>query len=72
MMLEQLVVRRLVDLLEVGERDGVADAGDDVLALGVLEVVAVDALRAGRRVAGERDAGAGVHAEVAEHHRAAR
>ena len=50
----------LVDLLEVGERDGVADAGDHVLALGVLQVVAVDALRAGGRVAGERDAGAGV------------
>ncbi len=33
-------------LLEVGERDGVADAGDDVLALRVLQVVAVDALRA--------------------------
>ena len=67
--LEQLVVRLLVDLLQVGERHGVADAGHDVLALRVLEVVAVHALGAGRRVAGERDARAGVHAAVAEHHR---
>ena len=67
--LEQLVVGLLVDRLEVGERDGVADARDDVLALRVLQVVAVDALRAAGRVAGERDAGAGVHVEVAEHHR---
>ena len=67
---EQLVVRTLVDLLEVGERDRVADAGDDVLALRVDEVVAVEALRAGRRVAGERDARAGVVSPVAEHHRA--
>jgi pyruvate,orthophosphate dikinase len=37
------VVRRGVDLLEVGERDRVADAGDDVLALGVGQVVAVHA-----------------------------
>ena len=67
--LEQLVVRLLVDLLEVGERHGVADAGDDVLALRVLQVVAVHALGAAGGVAGERDAGAGVHAAVAEHHR---
>ena len=55
--------------LEIGERDGVADAGDDVLALGVLQVVAVDALVAAWRVAGEADAGARVHAAVAEDHR---
>ena len=66
--LHELVVRRLVDLLELGERHGVADAGDDVLALRVLQVVAVDALVAGGRVAGEGDAGAGVGAEVAEDH----
>ena len=66
---QQLVVRRLVELLQVLQRHGVADAGDDVLALGVGQVVAVDALRAGGRVAGERDAGAGVGAEVAEDHR---
>ena len=64
----QLVEAGLVDLLEVVQRDGVADARDDVLALRVLEVVAVDALGAGRRVAGEGDAGAGVHATVAEDH----
>ncbi|GAA3103397.1 hypothetical protein GCM10020254_56480 [Streptomyces goshikiensis] len=64
----ELVVRLLVDLLQIGERDGVADARDHVLALGVLEVVAVDALVAAGRVAGEGDAGAGVGAEVAEDH----
>ena len=67
---QQLVVGLLVDLLQIGERDGVADARDDVLALRVLQVVAVDALRAACRVAGERDAGARLHVEVAEHHRA--
>ena len=70
MIVEQLVVRRLVDALEVGQRDGVADAGDDVLALRVLQVVAVDALGAGGGVAGEGHPGAGVVAEVAEDHRA--
>ncbi len=68
--LHQLVVRRLVERFQLGERHGVADAGDDVLALRVLQVVAVDALVAAGRVAGEGDAGAGVGAEVAEDHRA--
>ncbi len=68
--LHELVVRLLVDRLQVGERHRVADAGDDVLALRVLEVVAVDALVAAGRVAGEGDAGAGVGAQVAEDHRA--
>ncbi len=66
---EQLVVALLVDGLEVGQGERVADAGDDVLALGVLQVVAVDADRAGRRVTGEGDAGAGGGAAVAEGHR---
>ncbi len=65
----ELVIRRLVDPLQVLQRHRVADSGDDVLALGVLQVVAVDALRAGRRVAGERHPGAGVVAQVAEDHR---
>lgn len=64
----QLVVGLLVQVLELGERHGVADAGDDVLALRVLQVVAVDALLAAGGVAGEGDAGAGVGAEVAEDH----
>ena len=55
--------------LQVLQRDGVPDAGHDVLALGVLQVVAVDALGAGARVAGERHAGARVQAQVAEDHR---
>lgn len=66
--LHELVVRLLVDRLELGERHGVADTRDDVLALRVLEVVAVHALVAGGGVAGEGDAGAGVGAEVAEDH----
>lgn len=66
--LHQLVVRLLVDPLQIGERHGVADARDHVLALRVLQVVAVDALVAGGRVAGEGDAGTGVGAEVAEDH----
>ncbi len=68
--LHELVVRLLVDLLEFRQRHGVPDAGDDVLALRVLQVVAVDALVAAGGVAGEGDAGAGVGAEVAEDHRA--
>ena len=48
---------------------GVADAGHDVLALGVDQEVAVRLVLAGRRVAGEADAGAGVVVAVAEHHR---
>ena len=51
------------------ERLGDADAGDDVFALRVGEEVAVGRVLAGRRVARERDAGAGVVALVAEHHR---
>ena len=66
---DQLVVRRLVDRLEIGQLHGVADARDDVLALRVLEVVAVDALVTGSRVASERDAGTRLGADVAEHHR---
>ena len=67
--LHQLVEGGLVDGLQVLQRDGVPDAGDHVLALGVLQVVTVDAHGAGARVPGERDAGARVHAQVAEHHR---
>ena len=64
----QLVVRFLVDPLEVLQLHGVADARHHVLALRVLQVVAVDALRAGARVPGEGHAGAGVVAQVAEDH----
>ena len=45
-----------------------ADAGDDVLALGVDEVLAHELLLAGGGVAGEGDAGARTHARVAERH----
>ena len=57
-----------VHVLELGDRRGVADAGHDVLALGVHQVVAVELLLAVGGVARERDArGRGV-ALVAEHH----
>ena len=45
-----------------------AHAGDDVFALGVDEVLAVENVFAGGRVAGEGDAGAGGFAGVAEDH----
>ena len=64
----QLVVGGLVQALEVGQGQGVADAGDDVLALGVDQVVAVDAGAPGGGVAGEAHAGAGGLPHVAEHH----
>ncbi len=51
--LEQLVVRVGHALAQVGERLRRAGAGDDVLALRVDEVLAVDALLAGRGVARE-------------------
>jgi hypothetical protein len=46
-----------------------ADAGDDVLALGVDQPLAVIRLLAGRGIAGEGDAGGRGLAHVAEHHR---
>ena len=52
---------------QIGERR--ADAGDHVLALGVDQVLAVEDVLAGGRVAREGDAGAAVVAHVAEHHR---
>ncbi len=66
---EQLVVDPREVLLEGVEVLGVADAGDDVLALGVDQEVAVGLVLAGRGVAREPDAGAGVVVAVAEHHR---
>ncbi len=45
-----------------------ADAGDHVLALGIDQVLAVEGVLAGRRVAGEGHAGGAVGAHVAEHH----
>src|SRR3712207_7708703 len=50
------------------EAQGVADPRDDVLALGVGQVVAVVARLAGRGVTGEAHAGARGRPQVAEHH----
>ena len=66
--LELGVDRRHVGLHLADLRRG-PDAGDDVLALGVGEVLAEEHLLAGVRVAGERDAGARVVAHVAVDHR---
>src|SRR5205807_5266455 len=67
------VVKLFVDLghllLEFGDLLGRADAGDDVFALGVNQVLAVEDLFARGRVAREGDAGARVVAHVAEDHR---
>ena len=54
--------------LEIGDGLGVADAGDDVLALGVDQKVAVELLGAVGRVAGEGDAGRRGLALVAKSH----
>ena len=45
-----------------------ADAGHHVLALRVHEILAVEQVRAGRRIAREGDAGGAIVAHVAEHH----
>ena len=65
----QLVEAVLVAPFEVGQGQGVVPAGDDVLALGVRQVVAVGAASAGGGVAAEGDAGAGVGAQVPVDHR---
>jgi hypothetical protein len=67
--LEQFAVRHRVEPPELGERERVADPGDDVLALGVRQVVAVGDLLAAGRIARECHAGTRVLAAVAEHHR---
>src|ERR1017187_8751021 len=61
---------RLRDVpLQLVDLRGRSDAGHHVLALRVHEVLTVELLLAGVRVAGERDPGAGVVAHVAEDHR---
>ena len=55
--------------LHLGDPRRRPDAGDDVLALGVRQVLAEERLLAGVRVAGERHARPGVVAHVAEDHR---
>ena len=62
------VEARAVQLLQVLQRHGVADAGHHVLALRVGQVVAVDAGPSGARVAGEGDPRARVPAQIAEDH----
>ena len=66
--LQQLRVRGGQPLLHRDQRLGRPDAGNDVLALRVDEELAERRRLAGRRVARERDAGAGALALVAEDH----
>ena len=65
---DELVERDGHPLLHRLDRLGRADAGDDVLALGVREELAVQLPLARRRVAGEADPSARALAAVAEHH----
>jgi hypothetical protein len=64
----ELFVEGGIVALELLDGRGGADAGDDVLALGVDEVFAGDLVLAGGGVAGEGDAGAGGIAHVSEDH----
>ena len=67
-----MVAQLLVDLghgpLEFADGQRRADAGDDVFALRVHQVLAEEDVLAGGGIAREADAGAGVLAQVAEDH----
>ena len=65
---DQLVVHLRHFVRHLGHRLGRADTGDDVLALGIDQVLAVHLVLAGAGIAGEADAGGAVVAHVAEHH----
>ena len=65
---EQLRVRLRQQLVHALDRLGRPDTGDDVLALSVLEELAVEPALAGRGVTREADARAGAVALVPEHH----
>ena len=65
----ELLVDRGELVLELVDRLRGAHAGDDVFALRVLQELAEELVLAGGGVAGERNAGAGVVAHVAEDHR---
>ena len=67
--LHELVERFGELLLHLGDGHRGADAGHDVFALRVGEELAHELLLAGGGVTRERDAGAGVFVQVAEHHR---
>ena len=64
----ELVVGLGQQLAHALDRLGRADAGDHVLALGVLQELAVEPVLARRGIAREADAGARALAAVAEHH----
>ena len=64
----ELGVRLRVVLLEPADLERSPRSGDDILALGVHQVFAVEDVLAGGRVAGEGDARAGVVAHIAEDH----
>ena len=66
--LGEVAVHLRQGLLQSRDRLGGADPGDDVLSLGVKQVLTKDATLPGRRVAGERHPGARVLPHVAEDH----
>ena len=66
--LAELVVHLRHFLCKVGDRMRRADAGHHVLALGVRQILAVELLGAGRRIAGEAHARCRSVAHVAEDH----
>ena len=66
--LDELLVGGGVAALQLVERQRGPGTGDDVLALGLRQVLGEVLALPGRGVAGEGDAGAGVLADVAEHH----
>ena len=52
-----------------GQRQRGADAGNDILALGVDQILAIEAVLTSRGIAGEGDTGGAILAHIAEHHR---
>ena len=66
--LDELVVDLGHFLMQLADGGGSTDAGDDVLALSIDQVLAHQLLLAGGGVTGESNAGAGTHAGVTERH----
>ena len=65
---QQLPVRRRIKFAERRKRQRVSDSGHHVFALGIGQVVAVNAARAASRIAGERNAGSRTLPNVSEGH----
>ena len=66
--LDELLIAFRKILLQTGDRLRGTDTGNHVLALGIDQIFAVNALRAGGRISCKGDAGAGGIAHVSEYH----